>query len=140
MPCLLLLIVGVVILATTRHSSYAMQTMNHRPGLDANGSTTAPTLERLFALLPMTTRTKILQDVNQTLPPSQAYAWILGDPHFQNYSDTRLVQRFALTTFYHATDGPNWKNQGGQTVTLTTVDLPGHGNVAGGDGGPVALR
>jgi hypothetical protein len=39
-------------------------------------------------------------------PQAQALEWMLQDPYWENYSPARLVQRFALATFYYATQGP----------------------------------
>ena len=43
-------------------------------------------------------------------PQQKAYQWILQDPNITSFSDRRIVQRFSLATFYHATGGPNWRN------------------------------
>jgi len=42
----------------------------------------------------------------------KASSWLLGDPNFQagNYSVSRIRQRYALATFYYATDGDRWDN------------------------------
>ena len=41
-------------------------------------------------------------------PQARAYGWLLGDPSWQDYSDKRIVQRFAMATFYFATNGHDW--------------------------------
>ena len=39
---------------------------------------------------------------------SKAFEWLRNDPVLQSYSQDRLRQRFALATFYHATNGTWW--------------------------------
>ena len=41
-------------------------------------------------------------------PQARAYDWLLGDPKWQDYSDKRIVQRFAMATMYFATNGNDW--------------------------------
>lgn len=38
-------------------------------------------------------------------PQAKAFRWMLEDPNFESYTEQRLVQRFALATFYYATGG-----------------------------------
>ena len=45
---------------------------------------------------------------NNTSPQHQAFQWLTQDPTYQEYSDERILQRFALATLFYATDGPNW--------------------------------
>ena len=48
---------------------------------------------------------------NASSPQNQALDWILTDPYSSyELSDDRLVQRFALATFYYSTDGDEWTN------------------------------
>lgn len=93
----------------------------------ANTSNAGPTKDSnpVFALLPVSTQSIILEDANKTQPQSLAYEWLLDDPELQSYSSARILQRFALATFYHSTDGPNWYYRGGETVTLTVYPKPG---------------
>lgn len=39
-------------------------------------------------------------------PQSKAISWLLEDMDLTFYSDERILQRYALATFYHATGGP----------------------------------
>jgi len=41
-------------------------------------------------------------------PQREALYWLLGDSTWRKYSDSRLLQRFALATFYYATGGKDW--------------------------------
>ena len=44
-------------------------------------------------------------------PPSLAYQWLRNDTALASYPEWRLIQRFALATFFYATEGPKrWKN------------------------------
>ncbi|CAB9507197.1 Leucine Rich Repeat [Seminavis robusta] len=61
---------------------------------------------------------------NGTTPQLQAYEWIKSDPFISNYSEGRLLQRFALATFYYALQGPDWPYQGGGTTTVTMESGP----------------
>eukprot|EP00797_Seminavis_robusta_P023503 Sro387_g132050.2 (640) ;mRNA; r:21435-23354 len=94
-----------------------------RPPEDINNSTIM--MLDLPMELPQATIDTILQDVNGTTPQYKAYKWIQQDPYLANYShdETRLRQRFAAATFYHATNGETWTEQGGGTVTIT-IDAP----------------
>ena len=45
---------------------------------------------------------------------SKAYDWLLNDqrnPNILNYTDGRILQRYALATLYYATSGENWTFQ-----------------------------
>ncbi|CAB9524083.1 Leucine Rich Repeat [Seminavis robusta] len=47
--------------------------------------------------------------VNDSISPqARAYAWLMDDPNFETYPDWRILQRFALATFYYSTGGTNW--------------------------------
>lgn len=58
-------------------------------------------------------------------PQAQANRWLIGDPNYDDYSEERAFQRFALATLYYATDGKNWNwdkfNQRNQTATSKTT-------------------
>lgn len=63
----------------------------------------------LFILdrLPEETREKILSD---EYAQAKAYDWMLQDPNVKTYPDWRILQRFALATLYHSTNGNEWTN------------------------------
>lgn len=50
---------------------------------------------------------------------NRAYLWLLGDSFLQQYSEERLLQRYALSTFFYSTRGENWFFK---TNWLTDVD------------------
>jgi len=83
----------------------------------ASPTTLAPTLAptttiegRLFPLL----RNSTLESLpNWNSPQSQALRWLQQTTPlsiFDNYTDWRLVQRFALATLYYSTNGSGWKS------------------------------
>jgi len=47
-----------------------------------------------------------LQDVSS--PQYQALDWLLQDPFYPTYSGARVVQRWAMATFFFSTNGNNW--------------------------------
>lgn len=64
-------------------------------------------LEKLvLSLLPEETNNAISGDPES--PQAQAYQWMMEDPNLSDYSEFRIVQRFALATFYLALNGDNW--------------------------------
>jgi len=42
-------------------------------------------------------------------PQDNAFYWLAKDPRLETYSKERAVQRLALATLYHSTEGDNWK-------------------------------
>ena len=72
--------------------------------------TAAPTWKgnSILELLPDFTKNAILEG---DTPQRQAYDWLVEDPAWSSYSDTRLLQRFALATYYLGTGGAaDWAN------------------------------
>ncbi|CAB9497088.1 Leucine Rich Repeat [Seminavis robusta] len=69
--------------------------------------------------LPNYTLHTLKYDTNYTKPQSKAHLWMKNDPNLHNYTEERLIQRFAMATFYYATVGEEWTHQGGGTVTVT---------------------
>jgi hypothetical protein len=51
-----------------------------------------------------------LQDVSS--PQYQALDWLLEDPFYSTYSGARVVQRWAMSTFYYSTEGDQWDESG----------------------------
>jgi len=60
----------------------------------------------LVEMLPPESAEKALDDFGS--PQFMALSWLEQDPSLYNYSSERLVQRFALATFYYATEGGHW--------------------------------
>lgn len=57
--------------------------------------------------IPLSTQLAIVEE--PTSPQALAYRWLLNDRSLSNYSDLRLLQRFALATLFFSTNGPrNW--------------------------------
>lgn len=67
-----------------------------------------PSESRILSLLPDHTITRIRSDPES--PQALAFEWMLADPNLTSYSSARLIQRFALVTFFHATNGFDWAN------------------------------
>lgn len=70
-----------------------------------------PPLDSVFSdpsLLPNSTREAIESATDTKLAQVKAYQWLIQDSNLQQYGDAQLRQRFALATFYYATNGPNW--------------------------------
>ncbi|CAB9524157.1 Leucine rich repeat N-terminal domain [Seminavis robusta] len=91
--------------------------------------------------LPATTLYVLERDTAMESPQAKAYKWVQNDPWLGNYSRDRLLQRFAAATFYYATGGETWKNQGGETelvvwgiggVTIAPDSARVSGTAAGG--------
>jgi hypothetical protein len=52
-------------------------------------------------------------------PQSEALDWLSKDPHVHTYTEKKISTRFALATFYYATNGDNWTSN---HLWLTDVD------------------
>ena len=52
-------------------------------------------------------------------PQDLAYEWMLSDPTLGEYSSDRILQRFALATFYYSTGGDAWEEN---NLWLTYTD------------------
>lgn len=63
--------------------------------------------EKIRPLLPEYTQDAMIDPKS---PQSLALRFLVEDPYIKDYPDWRIRQRFALATFYHSTDGPNWKD------------------------------
>ena len=56
-------------------------------------------------LLPNITR-MVLNETDSA--QSKALEWVMNDPKLHGYNASRVIQRFALATFYYATNGDYW--------------------------------
>ena len=61
--------------------------------------------EYLLRLLPNDTRSAIN---NTDTPQARAFQWLINDTSLSSYPDFRLLQRYALATFYFANTGDTW--------------------------------
>ena len=66
----------------------------------------AATEFELDLILPVYTKEAIEADASS--PQASAYRWVQNDPLLDSYSQDRLLQRFALATFFYATSGNSW--------------------------------
>ena len=82
----------VVDTGTTSTSSTPVMTPTPAPG---------PTI---YVHLPLTDETLTAIYEDPTSPQGRAYQWIIDDPQLFTYTEDRLLQRFALMTFYYATN------------------------------------
>ncbi len=64
--------------------------------------------DKIVAALPAGNETLI----EEGTPQNQAYLWLEADAELQELSDVKLIQRFALATFYYSTNGDEWLNNG----------------------------
>ena len=48
--------------------------------------------------------------LDSSSPQAQGYRWVMEDPHMAVYPTERLLQRFALATFYYALNGGEWNS------------------------------
>ena len=54
---------------------------------------------------------RLFDDASVSTPQRLSWNWMLDDPMLRHYSSSRLSQRFALVTLYHAAGGENWKGE-----------------------------
>ena len=68
--------------------------------------------DRIYDLLSNSTLNTAL--VNSDSPQGKALSWTIGDALLNtNYSDERILQRFALATLYFSTGGESWYDNSG---------------------------
>ncbi|CAB9504845.1 Leucine Rich Repeat [Seminavis robusta] len=111
---LLIAVIGFIVLAlvlTLRGGNKEEDTSNGIPTMAPTGApslapTDSPTMYAVTLGLPDYSVDKILKD--ETSPQARAYSWIMDDPNQERYPDWRILQRFALATFYYSTGGPSW--------------------------------
>ena len=114
----ILLVAGGIVLAMVLQSRTKQQPSTSKEAEEANTTTLtmAPTTvesyrrEYLMSLLPDFAVQNLLHESTMS-PQSLAMNWTIHDPWFDEYDAERLIQRYALALFYHATGGPRWTNQ-----------------------------
>lgn len=100
--CLLVVLVFVVRDPSSEHKSSAPMPLQNNSCFSLE--------ERIQNLLPehSVEATKDLHSAQ-----AKAYDWLLKDPSVESFPAWRIQQRFALASFYYATDGDTWKNNTG---------------------------
>ncbi|CAB9516987.1 LRR receptor-like serine threonine-protein kinase [Seminavis robusta] len=80
----------------------------------SNAPSGSPTVAPTPFIVPLPEYTvNTLQNGPLDSPQERAYRWIRDDPNSEEYSDARKQQRFALATFYYASNGDKgmWTRQ-----------------------------
>ena len=72
-----------------------------------HSNTMSPESLYVQSFLPQSTLDALQKSVS---PQSKAFKWLQDDPQVLLYPEERIKQRFALATFYFATDGRQWMN------------------------------
>jgi len=97
----------------------------------SSSPTVAPT-DFIFSNLSESTQQAILFRIDEngeeaSTPQAKAYEWVLQDPSWFNYTDSRLRQRFALATLYYATtvDDAVVSGRNGNATATSTSNTPG---------------
>jgi len=101
-------LVLIIVFSCTRSGDDNVKT--NGPGLPEQQPTLSP-LDHLWSLLP--NHTKHVIDIDDGSPQAQAFQWMEEDPALGGYIEERLLDRFALSTFYYATDGKRWADNMG---------------------------
>lgn len=122
----LFLLVGLVVFAVQKatsssNNSQVTTTASTNTTTGYNHTDIGPPPELpIMALLPNTTQIYLRNQmkINGDSPRYRAYQWMEKDPNIWTFSDDRLLQRFALATFFYATKGETWKERGGGNITL----------------------
>ena len=102
------LILGIVLLVVyLTSSSKSSSTIVRIANETTMAPTSAPVENKLLMLLPNETIQELRYDDS---PQTKAVQWMKEDPNLEDYSEGRLVQRFALATLYYSTGGDDWYN------------------------------
>ena len=130
--CILAIILAAVIVVVQRGNADQQlkeSGIDNQEDLNRTTEVTAvPTIfipeSPLLDLLPNYTLDVLKMDTDQTTPQYMAYLWMLDDPNLSvdgYYSNARLLQRYALATFYYATNGDQWESQQPEILLGPTV-------------------
>lgn len=77
--------------------------------LEASGAPSdAPSLPPTSHFLPLPEYSLEAMEASPDSPQARAYHWLEDDPMVDTYSESRLLQRYAMASFYHATKGDQW--------------------------------
>ncbi|CAB9520600.1 Leucine Rich Repeat [Seminavis robusta] len=114
---ILLIAIGIVLMAVLVPGRKDNNDDSAPSGATSAADTTqAPTstLDYILSLFPPETVEAIQTDPESS--QSKAFQWLLGDDDdalYNNYTDQRILQKFALATLYYATNGDMWANHQG---------------------------
>jgi len=100
----LVVIVVVLVFAVPRNADEVIMVATAEP-------TSAPTAAAMPAPTPYAVTLppftmEALEDAESS--QSKAYRWLQDDPHMEDHSEMKRLQRMALVTFYYATGGAYW--------------------------------
>ena len=73
-------------------------------------STPSSGLSTFLDSLPSSTKTRIKVSSSAQ---ARAFSWLESSPNVETFSNSRLLQRFVLATFYFSTKGETWIEKGG---------------------------
>jgi Leucine-rich repeat (LRR) protein len=59
---------------------------------------------------------------DEATPQFRAYQWLVQDPKFENYTDAKKTQRFAMACLYFSMGGPNWNRKDPQATNWLNYD------------------
>lgn len=113
--CFLLAVASGLTLAVTcttgkcfsRNDSSTTTTTEPPSSVYTPNSTVSPTKQIEIGNLPPYS-VEAMRDPHS--PQSRAYDWLIEDLSRNNYTDERLLQRFALATLFFSTSGVSWKD------------------------------
>ena len=71
----------------------------------------SPTCSEVFLVELIQSRSPTTSFVSSTSAQSRALEWMISDPYTLALEDDRLVQRFALATLWHSTNGATWSTR-----------------------------
>lgn len=109
---LLIVVITLIVVFTMKASDDTMVVVMNATEYPSTSPSMAPTMrgDSLLDLLPNDTVEAIYRayESDDRTYQSKAYNWIMNDPNWQSYSQTRLLQRFALAAVYFGTYGEGW--------------------------------
>lgn len=110
------LAVGLTVGLVTRNSTNSSPA-DPDPPIDESTNNTNSTMFNAIIQTPFSDKLlEITVEVivsDATSPQALANTWMVNDPNLETYSLNRSLARYALATFYFATQGLKWHNQSG---------------------------